>query len=91
MVTERLSAREVTPEDIRLLISSHQAELNELEFKRNADSDLIKAACAISNSGGGYILEKLLFDTLEEWPIKNTLDEAARSILLATDGLKVSA
>lgn len=56
MITDRLSARDVIPQDIHDLIATRHPELNELEYKRNDDSDLIKAACAVANSGGGFIL-----------------------------------
>ena len=56
MITDKLSAHDVTEQDILDLIASQQVELNELEFKRNSDSDLPKAACAIANSGGGFIV-----------------------------------
>lgn len=56
MITDRISARDVTVSDILEIISTRQSELNELEFKREADADLVKAACAIANFGGGYII-----------------------------------
>jgi hypothetical protein len=56
VITERFSARDVTAADVTDLITTHQAELNELEYKQVSDSDLLKAACAIANSGGGFIV-----------------------------------
>jgi hypothetical protein len=56
MITDRLSARDVTVEDVQNLIDTRQPELNELEFKQISDPDLLKAACAIANSGGGFII-----------------------------------
>jgi len=56
VITERFSARDVTATDVLDLIATRQAELNELEFKQPGDTDLLKAACAIANSGGGFII-----------------------------------
>lgn len=47
----------MTADDIADLIASRQVELNELEYKQQAnDTELLRAACAIANAGGGFIL-----------------------------------
>lgn len=56
MITDRVSAREVTRDDILHLIESRALEENALEFKEINDTDVLKAACAIANFGGGFIL-----------------------------------
>jgi len=56
LITDRNSARDVAATDIMELVDTKQVELNELEFKQNYDADLLKAACAIANSGGGFIV-----------------------------------
>lgn len=58
MLSERSSAHDVTADDIRLLLSDGQRELNELEYKSIPPEPraLLKEACAIANFGGGFIL-----------------------------------
>lgn len=56
MITERAFARDVTANDIRALLEDRQKELDELEFKLVTETDLPKAACAIANAGGGFIV-----------------------------------
>ena len=64
MITDRLAARDVTPDDIQALIATRQPELNELEYKQQAnDPDLLKAACAIANFGGGFIVVGIAEDS----------------------------
>src|SRR5580698_741553 len=53
---DRGSARDVTEADIKELITERQREENALEFKSTNDIDLYKAACAIANFGGGFIV-----------------------------------
>lgn len=60
--SSRQYARDVTEQDIVDLVSAHQRESNDLEFKQTADADLLKAACGIANAGGGYILVGLAED-----------------------------
>ena len=62
MITDRISARDVAAADITELVDTKQVELNELEFKQNYDADLLKAACAIANSGGGFIVIGIVED-----------------------------
>jgi hypothetical protein len=56
VITERAFARDVTADDIRILLVDKQKELDGLEFKVAADADLLKAACAIANADGGFII-----------------------------------
>ncbi|MBV8367889.1 MAG: ATP-binding protein [Candidatus Eremiobacteraeota bacterium] len=56
MITDRAFARDVTADDIRELITRRVAEENALEYKATVDTDLLKAACAMANFGGGFIL-----------------------------------
>lgn len=53
---DRQSALDVTPDDIRALVSTRQRETNTLEFKGIYDSGILKESCGIANAGGGFIL-----------------------------------
>jgi hypothetical protein len=57
MITDRTTARDVTADDIRDLIARNVEEESALEFKESVEpKDLLKAACAIANFGGGFIV-----------------------------------
>lgn len=58
MLTDRLSARDVTEADVLELIAVGQKELPELEYKSEPPDQptLLKTACALANFGGGFLL-----------------------------------
>ena len=63
MIIDRTSARDVTVDDIRNLIDTQAREENALEFKEEYHSgSVLKAACAIANFGGGFIVVGIMED-----------------------------
>jgi hypothetical protein len=63
VIIDRTSARDVTADDIRHLINAQAREENALEFKEEYRSaSVLKAACAIANFGGGFIVVGIVED-----------------------------
>jgi hypothetical protein len=85
MLTDRLSARDVTESDVLELIAIRQEELPELEYKSEPPDQpmLLKTACVLTTA---VALEFSLCDTNQQKPtaeVRHTLRRRVRPVRLS--------